>query len=326
MVEISPTFNKERLNLSSQVPLATPLVVYVEPSSYCNLECKFCPQHIDPDSLVKKNMSLEMFSKLIDDLSKFPSKLKLIRFCGTGDSTMNKSFGDMVKIAAKADVAERLELVTNGLLLRPKLADVVTKYLDRIIVSIEGLSAEDYFKYTLRKMNFEKFLEQLCYVKDIDNRRTKLHIKIHNSAVQTEERKKHFFEVFSDIADEIYIENLVNLWPEVESNLGMKDMHRFFSDTPREMKVCPQIFKSMQVNSDGKVIPCCIDFKGINNLGNLEREGLKEIWNGETMRDLRVKHLRGERHEFSPCKGCSMNEYADTDTLDESAKEILKRI
>ena len=54
MVEISPQFNKDRLDLSSQVPLATPLVVYVEPSSYCNLECKFCPQHIEPDSLVKK--------------------------------------------------------------------------------------------------------------------------------------------------------------------------------------------------------------------------------------------------------------------------------
>ena len=166
MVEISPQFNKDRLNLSSAVPLATPLVVYVEPSSYCNLECKFCPQHIEPDSLVKRNMSLDMFEKLIDDLSKFPSKLKLLRFCGTGDSTMNKSFGDMVKIAAEANVAERLELVTNGLLLKPKLADVLTKYLDRIIVSIEGLSADDYFKYTLRKMNFEKFLEQLRYIKN----------------------------------------------------------------------------------------------------------------------------------------------------------------
>ena len=137
MVEISPQFNKDRLNLSSAVPLATPLVVYVEPSSYCNLECKFCPQHIEPDSLVKRNVSLDMFEKLIDDLSKFPSKLKLLRFCGTGDSTMNKSFGDMVKIAAEANVAERLELVTNSLLLKPKLADVLTKYLDRIIVSIK---------------------------------------------------------------------------------------------------------------------------------------------------------------------------------------------
>ena len=48
----------------------------------------------------------------------------------------------------------------------------------------------------------------------------------------------------------------------------------------------------MQVNSDGKVIPCCIDFKGLNDLGNLEREDLSEIWNGTKMRDLRVKHLR----------------------------------
>ena len=51
-------------------------------------------------------------------------EIETSKVCGTGDSAMNKSFGDMVKIAAEANVAERLELVTNGLLLKPKLADV----------------------------------------------------------------------------------------------------------------------------------------------------------------------------------------------------------
>ena len=154
----------------------------------------------------------------------------------------------------------------------------------------------------------------------------KLHIKIHNSAVLTEDRKEKFFDIFSDIADEIYIENLVNLWPEVESNLGLESGQRFDGKDLNKVKVCPQIFKSMQINSDGRVIPCCIDFKTANLIGDLNKESVKNIWNGQELHTLRMKHLDGKRHEFSPCKGCTMNEYSDKDNLDKSAKEIFEKI
>ena len=95
------------------------------------------------------------------------------------------------------------------------------KYLDRVIISIEGLDDEDYEKYTLSKVNFNKLVKKLKKFSELKSK-AKLHIKIHNSAVLTKDRKEKFFDIFSDIADEIYIENLVNLWPEVESNLGLE--------------------------------------------------------------------------------------------------------
>jgi len=46
LAEFKAKFNYEgRLKLEENLPLDSPLVVYVEPSSFCNLECKFCPQH-----------------------------------------------------------------------------------------------------------------------------------------------------------------------------------------------------------------------------------------------------------------------------------------
>ena len=49
-------FNEERLDLGHISPLDTPLVIYVEPSSFCNLSCTFCPQHISPYAINKQNM------------------------------------------------------------------------------------------------------------------------------------------------------------------------------------------------------------------------------------------------------------------------------
>lgn len=320
-----PQFNFLRSELSKSLPLEAPYVIYIESSSFCNLECKFCPQHISPDHIVKKNMTIKTFSKLISDIKKFKTKPKVMRFCGLGDPLFNKEFIKILEIAQKSNAVEKLELITNGLLINDKLIPELAKNLDRIIISIEGLNSEDYQEFALRKVNFEKFVENLKSL-SLQKQKAKLHIKIHNSAVQTKERQIKFYEIFSEIADEIYIENLVNLWPEVTSNLGIESGHRFDGGDLNNVKVCPQIFKSMQINSDGRVIPCCIDWKGINIIGDVNNESLNDIWNGEKLKNLRNKHLEGKRHEFSPCKGCTMNEYSDKDNLDKNAKEIFEKI
>tara|TARA_B100000959_G_scaffold282635_1_gene349510 strand:+ start:172 stop:1164 length:993 start_codon:yes stop_codon:yes gene_type:complete len=325
LAQNKPQFNYLRSDLAQSLPLESPYVIYIETSSFCNLECKFCPQHISPEHIVKDNMSVETFTKLINEIKNFKTKPKVMRFCGLGDPLFNKKFVNILKIAYESEAVEKLELISNGLLLNEKIIPSLAQYLDRIIISIEGLSSGDYQKFALRKVNYEKFLSNLKFLSE-QKKKAKLHIKIHNSAVQTKDKQIKFFDIFSNIADEIYIENLVNLWPEITSNLGLESGHRFDGGDLNKVKVCPQIFKSMQINSDGRVIPCCIDWKGLNIIGDVKKKTLKEIWNGEKLKNLRNKHLEGKRHDFSPCKGCTMNEYSDKDNLDSSAKEIYNKI
>ena len=222
MAELKAQFNEARENLSEVVPLEAPFVIYVEISSLCNLECRFCPQHISPKDIVKKNMSIETFKKMIDDINDFKTKPKLIRFCGLGDSLMNKEFVSMVKYASDSRASEKLELITNGALLNDVLIKELPKYLDRIIISIEGLTDSDYMEFTLRKVNFNTLVKKIGQL-SAQNGKATIHTKIHNSAVMTEERRQEFFKVFTPIADEVYIENLVDLWPEIKSNLGIEE-------------------------------------------------------------------------------------------------------
>ena len=318
-------FNKERIDLGSVSPLSTPLVIYVETSSFCNLKCTFCPQHISPDKIHKQNMSFDVFKKMINDLDQFPEKPELMRFCGLGDSLFNKNFLEMVKYAKQSNVVKKLELITNGVLLNDVLIAELPLYLDRIIISLEGLSEEDYLKFTNKKINFKKFVEKLDKLSKVDSHCVR-HIKIHSASIKNDTQKKFFYDTFGNICDEIYIENLVDLWPQISSNLGVDLGHRFDSGILNKVKVCPQIFKSMQVNSDGRVIPCCIDWAGINIIGDINHESLKDVWVGSTLKKLRNIHLQGERFNIDPCKGCTMNEYSEKDNIDNMSDAIYKKI
>lgn len=316
-----------RINLADSVPLESPLVIYVEVSSFCNLECGFCPQHLAPDQIPKAKMGLKRFEEMCIQIKEFKQTPKLIRFCGIGDSLTNNNFGEMLEIANKYKIGEKLQLITNGILLKNSNVSKLINNLDQIVISIEGLSDQDYMKFSNRKINYIEHVEELRRICSIKGRRCKFNIKIHSAAVKTEERLNMFKETF-EFADEIYVENLVDLWPELKSdmNTNPEQNHRFLNQEAKQVIACPQIFKSLQVNANGAVVPCCIDWAAKNNLGNIEKQSLIEIWNGERLLDLRIKHIQNKRSTFSPCNQCTMNEFSEYDTIDHRLKEIEKKL
>lgn len=325
MVQQKHQLSLERLPLGELAPLSQPLVLYIEASSYCNLACVFCPHHLDPERLNKQNMSLQVFKKVINDVRQFKAPLKMLRMCGTGDSLMNKQLPEMLEYAAANKNFEKFELITNGLLLNKELISSLTSSLSRLIISVEGLDENEYQKFTKRKINFEKFRETLLDLYK-NKKQCQIHVKIHNNAVPSLEHRERFFSMFSDRCDEIYIENLVDLWPSTDASYVTTSEHRFVKVVPKPVKVCSQIFKTMQVNSDGTVIPCSIDWEAKNKIGDVTSETLEQIWNGDAMRELRLTHLKGRRFEFSPCSGCSFNESSDIDNIDAHAEAIHGRI
>ena len=313
----------ERLALQELIPLKTPLVVYVESSGYCNLRCAFCPHGMDAKALKKDIMSAELFEKLIGDLAAFPEKIKLIRFTGEGDPLVNKNIIKMLKYAKERKVAERIELISNGTLLSADLIENLPRFLDRIIFSIEGLSAEEYLRICNTNIDFQRLLGNLKAIFDAKGDCT-VHIKIHNEAVNSEEKKALFFKTFSNLCDEIYIEQLVPMWPELISEYAV-DKFRWGGDMVKR-KVCPQIFKAVQVQGNGDVVPCCVDWRRMHLLGNVGRASLLEIWNGAKLRGLQVQHLKGNKNKIEPCKDCAFNDYNEIDNIDQYSEECLKRL
>lgn len=319
---ISQTHDK-RLVLGKHIPLETPFVVYIEPSGYCNLKCAFCPQTSEDKAFKKDLMSVELLEKLIDDLSVFPDKIKLLRICGNGDPLTNKNIVKILQYAKEKKVAERIELITNGTLLNPYLIKNLPRFADRIIFSIEGLSSGEYKRISNANINFQNLLDNIraLYANKGD---CIIHIKIHHEAVASEDKKTIFLNMFDEICDEIYIEKLVSMWPEFNSAYAINEF-RYGGDVVKR-QVCAQMFKGVQVQADGEVVPCCVDWKRVNIIGDINKNSFSEIWNGERLKKLRIAHLMGNKDKIEACKDCTMNDYCELDNIDQHAEECIQRL
>ena len=90
--------------------------VYVEPSSRCNLNCAICIRNSWTET--QGDMTGETFRCLLQSLSSFEYK-PVICFGGFGEPLLHPNIVEMVAWAK--DMAERVEVITNGLLLTEQM-------------------------------------------------------------------------------------------------------------------------------------------------------------------------------------------------------------
>ena len=79
-------YYNQRTRLETVIPLSTPYILFVDPSSACNLKCSFCPcggAHSELWTEEKHRsvgiMDMNLFRKVIDDCAGFPEKIKVLR-------------------------------------------------------------------------------------------------------------------------------------------------------------------------------------------------------------------------------------------------------
>lgn len=322
---------KNRSRLEEVIPLDTPYTLAIDPSNLCNFRCSFCAIQSKKENLPfrKQLMDKDLFVKIIDDLKEFPEKLKVLRINGQGEPLLNPDLPDMINYAKEKEVAEFIEIITNGSCLCPVLNQkLINSGIDRIRISIEAIDAEGYKDIAGAKINFETFRENIKDLHDRSGTRCEVYCKIVDVAVPTEEDKERFFGLFGDICDRIFIDNIIPLWSDFEEinqkmSLRDKGMH---GQKIQNIKVCPYPFYSLIINTDGEVTVCCADWKRKLIVGDLKKESLKEIWNGAVLREFWKKLLQGKKNQFEMCKKCLLPMYDCNDNIDDFAETILNNI
>ncbi len=61
---------------------------------------------------------------------------------------------------------------------------------------------------------------------------------------------------------------------------------------------------ALYVKPDGKVLACCHDFDGVNLVGDLARQSVKEVWYGDAYSKLRERLNHGDRSVSTLCSQC----------------------
>jgi MoaA/NifB/PqqE/SkfB family radical SAM enzyme len=330
-MKIKPRIDLEnRTKLETVIPLGVPFIIFVDPSDVCNFQCKFCPT-ADRELMRKipgRNhvMDLGLYKKIIDDICEFEKPIKVMRLYKDGEPLLNPNFLEMIRYAKEKKCAERIDTTTNAsLLTKENSIGMIEAGLDRINISIEGVRKEQYLEFSKYPIDFDKLVENIGFL--YKNRKNcEIIIKICGDAISEEDKKK-FYEIFGEIADGVFIEHVMSCWPEYElKGIEVNQEVGIYGQKIKEVQVCPYVFYSFSINSDGSASACFLDWSRKLIIGDARKESVKDIWNGGKLLDLQKMFLAKKRKGHPFCGTCGQMSHGLPDDIDPFAEELFKKI
>lgn len=329
--KIKPRINLEnRTKLEKVIPLSVPFVIFIDPSDVCNFQCKFCPTA--DRKLIKtipgRNhiMDFELYKKIIDDICKFENPVKVLHLYKDGEPLLNPKFPEMVRYAKEKKCAEKVDTTTNASLLTPeKSRAILDAGIDRINISIEGVNSGQYLEFSKYKVDFDELVKNISYFCE-NKKNCEVYVKICADTISESDKKK-FYKIFGNIADFVYEEHVMPCW----SNYELKDIKvnkkvGIYGQKIEEVQVCPYVFYSLSINSDGSASACFVDWAHKLIVGDAKKESVKEIWNGKKLLEYQKMFLKKERKHHPICGVCGQLSYGMPDNVDAYADMLLKKI
>lgn len=329
---IKPRIDLEnRTRLETVLPLDTPFIINIDPSDICNFQCKFCPTG-DRERMRHtpgRNhgpMDFELYKKIIADICEFPAKVKVIRLYKDGEPLVNPDFERMVEFAKQSGCCERVDTTTNAsLLTNERSLAMIDAGLDRINISIEGVNSQQYREFSGYQIDYEELVDHIRFLYE-NRKQCEVFVKT-NGDILTEEQKQQFLDTFGDIADSIFIESIMSCWSGFElKDVKVNEKNGIYSQELKEVQVCPYVFYSFSINSDGTASTCFLDWSRKMIIGDARTENVTDIWNGGRLGDYQTAFLQKEKKRYEACGNCGQLTHGMPDNIDEYADDILARM
>ena len=333
--EIKPCYDEKRILLADNIPLTTPLSLIIAPSLACNFRCNYCPHSLSDEKWLlenkNKNMKWVTFTTLVNQISDFQEKIKVIHLQGMGEPLINRRLPDMIKYLKERKVTERVNVVTNGSLLNHELSlKLIKAGVSAIKISLQGLNSDKYLKICGARINFDNLVENIKYLFSI-REKCQIFVKIADIALEKGEANQ-FYDIFRNISDRMYIEKICPMFKDINYEIDrIKNVNlqtgMYFQEHPK-YEICSLAFYMMYITSSGDVFPCCnyIDPAGY---GNIETITLKEIWFGKNRTHflkMMIKKERRFQNEYPLCQKCTIPDACmrPEDYLDPYSENLLK--
>lgn len=290
-----------------------PVAIAVEPTTACNLSCPECPSGLKSFTRPTGKIELAKFQRYIDQLNKH---LMYVSFYFQGEPYIHKELLDMVAYASRLGIYTATS--TNAHFLGDENAKMtIQSGLDRLIISIDGVTQSSYEKYRIGG-ELNKVLEG---TKRVLEWRKKLKSKTPYVVFQFLVVRHNEMEIdaVKKIAKDIGVDDLwlktaqINDYSTDPNNLIPinNDYSRYKVDSDgltipknKQSNHCWKMWHSNVVTWDGKVLPCCFDKDAQHTLGNLNEETMNKVWEGKNYNEFR-KELMKSRKNIDICSNCS---------------------
>ncbi|MEO6167390.1 MAG: SPASM domain-containing protein [Chitinophagales bacterium] len=289
-----------------------PVSVSIEPTTSCNLRCPECPSGLRSFTRNTGMLHPDFFRKMIDELK---DELWYLLFYFQGEPYLHPDFLKMVKYASSNRIYTATS--TNAHFLNDENArKTVESGLDRLIISIDGITQETYEAYRIGG-NLEKVLEG---TKNIVKWKNELHSKTPHLIFQflVVAANEHEIGMVKKLASELGVnevrfktaqlydfKNGNKLLPQNEKlSRYKKQRDGSYAIRNKLLNHCWKLWHSSVITWDGKVVPCCFDKDAQHRMGDLQQHSFSAIWNSESYHGFRSSVLRS-RKEIAICANCS---------------------
>ena len=282
-----------------------PLTVVLELINRCNLECVMCYQGFRNDTK-QHTIKDKMLDKIFDDFKE--NKLSALMLSAS-EPLLYKGIKKVLDRTKDAEIMD-VFLFTNGALLTEERSKMILdSSVTRLFVSIDAATQESYDKVRvpvskrLLKENRLEYLEnnikQFVKMRNNLNRKTPVvrvsFCSLKENAHEIELFKKKWVNIVDSV--EIQKEQSIDVYEKLESINGNK-----FKEKNLKTYNCNKPWGDMAIYSDGSVGPCCNLVGRKAPIGNVNKNTIKEIWNGEKMNEIRDGFRKNS--PIKVCKAC----------------------
>jgi len=258
--------------------------IQIETTTICNADCEFCTQK----KVTRKPVIMEnsVWKKIIDDTRGLGITYRPFML---NEPFTDKRMLDICRYIRK-DATAKIEFNTNASLLTPDITDELLKIgVNLMRFSIDGFYEEEYNKRR-KGLNFKQVVKNTEYFCS----------KAKACGVYTdvrmigfpgsEKEQKLFLDKWSKIADKAEITSLYSYPWEGQTEV----VH----------KPCLKIRKEMFFYVDGRATLCCWDTNERGIIGDVKKQKVLDIWNGELLKRYRSHLDKGERDKITLCSRC----------------------
>lgn len=271
--------------------ITPPTRLVLETAAVCNLHCPQCWTGLGWVDRGKGSrlMKMDLFNRVVDEAQDFATYVYLHNW---GEPTLNNHLPEMIR---RTKEFAQVDVTTHGLLIDEKLADAIAD-CDQIGVSIDGITQEVYEKYRVGG-NLDDALRGLKMLHDRAGNRVRWIFVVFKE-------NEHQIPAAQELADSLGIRiefKSSAFWNRetMTASMPTDEQYRRFRIVNGEWQLkadrlrCREFWDTVYVLPTGDVSSCCYDGQAQYITGNVWKNSLLDIWNGDAYSRMRATHSRG---------------------------------
>lgn len=262
--------------------------IYLEITNGCNLNCDFCIK----SKRTITNITKDNYEYIID---KIKDKTKELYLHVLGEPLMHPDINYYINYATKNNLM--VNITTNGYLI-DKIKN--NHNIHRLNISLHSYQE----RYNIKIDDYlDNIFEIIDKIKDKTFITLRLWVKSNNTDYILNYINKRY---------NINIKLKDNTKTKITNNLIIDTFHEFIwpdlnNKYYNEFGTCKGLIDHIGILSDGTIIPCCLDSKGIINLGNIYKDNIDDIFKSDRVINM-IKGFKNNHKCEELCKHCSFLE------------------